>query len=111
MSSVRPKKTPLPTEVNPTMKPPQAPISTAATRSRLDSLQPSSPAAGVRTRLFATSPTARRLALTHFSQRYSTLEQINKEIDGMTDEQLNPRPPIDLGDPEGLGIDRAAEIN
>ena len=38
-SSVSPKKTPLPTEVKPTMNPPKAPMRTAATRSRFVSCQ------------------------------------------------------------------------
>ena len=57
-SSVSPKKTPLPTDVSPTMKPPKAPMRTAATRSRFVRCQSSSPGVPVWTRLFATSPIA-----------------------------------------------------
>ncbi len=47
-SSVRPKKTPLPTDVRPTMKPPRSPIRIAATRSRFVSCQSGSPAGPAR---------------------------------------------------------------
>ena len=53
-----PKKTPLPTDVRPTMNPPKTPISSAATRSRFVRSQSPSPAGAVCTSDFATRPDA-----------------------------------------------------
>jgi len=56
-SRVSPKKTPLPTEVSPTTKPPQKPITNAARRSRPLSANASAAAAFEPMKFFATSPT------------------------------------------------------
>ena len=57
-SSVSPKNTPLPTDVRPTMKPPNAPMRIAATQSRRLKRTGMSPVVAGRIRLFATSPAA-----------------------------------------------------
>ena len=57
-SSESPKKTPEPTDVRPTMKPPPSPISTAAMRSRRVRMNGPSGASRKCMRFFATSPAA-----------------------------------------------------
>jgi hypothetical protein len=58
-SIVRAKNVPLPTDVSPTMKPPNMPITIAASRSRQTmSKRSSSPTTFFFTKLFSTSPVA-----------------------------------------------------